>query len=193
MIEKISIRLSEQWGELLGVDKEEIECYRYGLELLISTFINTCIIILISILFRKPLLFLPYMFVYVPMRMFAGGYHASNHFRCIMFSSVSFGACIILNNYLYDFWGTYIWLVTMSISFGITYKIVPVCSENKPLTTNQINKVRRNVAIIEVVLLLLWIFLIYSNLFNEYTAMFFCAEVAVVITILLGERKSCRS
>ena len=40
MIEKIAIRLSNAWGENGVVTTEDVECYRYGLELMISTIFN---------------------------------------------------------------------------------------------------------------------------------------------------------
>ena len=48
MIERISVILSKEWGEILRVD-EEVDCYRYGLELLLSTFCNTIILVIIGI------------------------------------------------------------------------------------------------------------------------------------------------
>ncbi|MBE5938505.1 MAG: hypothetical protein E7265_10815 [Lachnospiraceae bacterium] len=96
MIKIIAIRLSNAWGENSIVSKEDVECYRYGLELLISTIINFILTVVVSLIFGRLYSFLPFTIVYVPMRLYAGGYHAKNHFRCILFSTALFCIAVIV-------------------------------------------------------------------------------------------------
>lgn len=59
MIEKIAIRLSNAWGENGVVTTEDVECYRYGLELMISTIFNFILTVVVSVVLAKPYSFLP--------------------------------------------------------------------------------------------------------------------------------------
>lgn len=190
MIEKISIKLSKEWGRILKVDDEDVECYRYGLELLFSTICNIVIMVIISVLFQRPLLFLPYTFVYVPMRMFAGGYHASNHLRCIQFSSVSFLLCTILCRFVQFAGMKYICFGIILLSAIVFKKTVPVEAKNKPLNDKQRKRAKRCVVIIEAVLLVLWFFLYFLQLFSEHFLMIYYAEFAVLIATALGYVKN---
>lgn len=190
MIEKVSIKLSKEWGRILKVDDEDVECYRYGLELLLSTICNIVIMVIISVLFQRPLLFLPYTFVYVPMRMFAGGYHASNHLRCIQFSSVSFLLCTILCRFVQFDGMKYICFGIIFLSAIVFKKTVPVEAKNKPLNDKQRKRAKRCVVIIEAVLLVLWFFLYFLQLFSEHFLMIYYAEFAVLIATALGYVKN---
>lgn len=190
MIEKVAIRLSAGWGRILDVPEEDVECYRYGLELLLSTLCNILLMIVISVILQMPLLFLPYTFVYVPMRLYAGGFHASSHFRCISFSCFSFFACAIAAKYSVGWWFSYICLLILIIAIPILYKFVPVISPNKPLSDGQIVTAKRNVKIMEAILVIFWMVLYLTKTFQPYVIMCFYAELSVVVTVILGQIKN---
>lgn len=193
MIEKVAIRLSAGWGRILDVPKEDVECYRYGLELLLSTLCNILLMIVVSVILQMPLLFLPYTFVYVPMRLYAGGFHASSHFRCIAFSSLSFLVCAIAAKYSGGWGFRYVCLLILIISVPIFYKFVPVISPNKPLSDGQIVTAKRNVKIMEAILVVFWIVLYCTKTFHSYVIMCFYAELSVVVTLILGQIKNHKS
>lgn len=192
MIEKISIRLSEEWGKTLKVNDEDIACYRYGLELFISTICITAIIVIIAILLQRPLLFLPYLFVYVPMRMYAGGYHAESHLGCIQFSSFSFFVCAIVCRFVKHTGMEYVCLGIIIISGIILKKIVPVEAENKPLCETERNKAKRFVITFQIILLVLWFLAFSFNVFGECIFMLYYAEFAVVVATVMGYIKNCK-
>ena len=67
-----------------------LEVYRYGFELLVSTLVNMCILIVIGIVTNSRLQAAMYCAGFVILRIFAGGYHATTHLRCIFIFNSSF-------------------------------------------------------------------------------------------------------
>ena len=87
MLNKVACKLAKKIVECSDTDKEEI--YIYGLELIISTFFGLSSILLISCLlfcFTSGLVFIS---VFVPLRLFTGGYHAENYGKCFIISNIS--------------------------------------------------------------------------------------------------------
>lgn len=186
MIEKIAIRLSNAWGENSIVSKEDVECYRYGLELLISTMINFTLTVVVSLIFGRPYSFLPFTVVYVPMRLYAGGYHAKNHFRCILFSTILFGITVVEAIIFFEV-REYACLLIIIMSFAILKLIAPIESENKPLSNEQIVNAKYKISIIQAILLIMYITLYFFDNFSFYLSICYYAELSVCISVLLGK------
>ncbi len=60
-----------------AIDKKDGEVYRYGIELILSTVFTTLATLIISLLLNKFIFFLIFYIFFIPLRIFAGGYHAS--------------------------------------------------------------------------------------------------------------------
>lgn len=85
-----------------GIIQDKKAVYAYGLELLFSSLFSTGAIILISMLARRPFHWLFFSAGFIPLRLTAGGYHASSHMKCVLttaaaFSVSLFGANVIGN------------------------------------------------------------------------------------------------
>lgn len=92
-------------------------------------------------MFVESILFL---LCFIPLRIFAGGYHAQKQLRCYMMSTIT-TICIL---YLIAFLQENINIVEIGIYIISTYTIwqlVPVPDKNKPLELYEQNKYRRKV------------------------------------------------
>lgn len=101
MIEKMSDQIVAVWSKQMHLSQEDAACYRYGVELCLSTLINVFGMLIIAIILQDGYLFVIYNAVYIPLRIRAGGYHAARHVTCILYSVGSFalaGCCIHLVN-----------------------------------------------------------------------------------------------
>lgn len=67
---------------------EEIEVLQYGIECIINMLIPVIIIFIYSFLSHKTLDMFIWLFSFLLLRNYIGGYHASSHFRCIVLSSI---------------------------------------------------------------------------------------------------------
>jgi len=94
MIEKISEILAVRIAEALN-EKEKINILCYGLQIILNTLLSIILVIIIGGLIGKPLQALFYLFSYCSIRIWAGGYHASNHMKCIFLFVIFFILSII--------------------------------------------------------------------------------------------------
>lgn len=153
---------------------------------MISTIINFCLTIIISIVLGKALSFLPYAIAYVPMRLYAGGYHAKNHYKCILFSTILFGITVIEAICLYE-QRRIICLIIMIFSFIVLRIIAPIESVNKPLKKSQVINAKKMLLIFEVILGIIYIVMNAINKFIFYYSVCYYAELSVCFTVLLGK------
>ena len=106
---KEALQMIHRWSESIagrlasaGIIQDKKAVYAYGLELLFSSLFSTGAIILISMLARRPFHWLFFSAGFIPLRLTAGGYHASSHMKCVLttaaaFSVSLFGANVIGN------------------------------------------------------------------------------------------------
>ena len=97
MIEKISATLAEFICTSLPNENNDskYEILKYGFECIINTGIPCVIYFIVSIINHMQLETLIWFIVFIFYRNLIGGYHASSHFKCILFSSL-YGILAIL-------------------------------------------------------------------------------------------------
>ena len=64
------------------VSNEQWEICAYGLELIVSAVLNIVILVMCSFILHEERYILFYFLGFIPLRLFAGGYHADNHLNC---------------------------------------------------------------------------------------------------------------
>ncbi|HBF4548203.1 TPA: accessory gene regulator B family protein, partial [Clostridioides difficile] len=67
-----------------SIKLNQYELYLYGFETLIALIINILVILLVSIILSKFIETVLFLLVYCTIRQFTGGYHAENHFKCLL-------------------------------------------------------------------------------------------------------------
>lgn len=91
MIKKASTLIVEFWIKNAIIKTDDKESYCYGMELILSTLINVTFMVILSYyVIGYPIAFIPYIAVYTPLRLTAGGYHASSHLKCILYTQITF-------------------------------------------------------------------------------------------------------
>lgn len=71
------------------VSDEQLEICAYGLELIVSAILNIVILVMCSFVLHEERYILFYFLGFIPLRLFAGGYHADNHLNCcIIFAGI---------------------------------------------------------------------------------------------------------
>ena len=93
MLNKVAYKIAKKIVECSDADKEEI--YIYGLELIISTFFGLVSILLISCLLSRFTSGLVFISVFVPLRLFTGGFHAATYTRCFVISNISYASSVV--------------------------------------------------------------------------------------------------
>lgn len=88
MINHISKHIMRKLIDRNIIDYAMSEIYQYGLELMLSTILTSLSILVVACLMDSLWMGLLYFAVSMPLRVTAGGYHASSYFRCFVVSNM---------------------------------------------------------------------------------------------------------
>ncbi len=165
------------------VPREDREIYAYGLHQGIIMIINFITFILIGLFFKMVRESLVFMIFYIPLRTYAGGYHAKTPTRCYFLSILMILSVLLAVK-------TASWtnsmVIGMSLLSGIIiFALVPVEDGNKPLSNSQViryKKVARMILAIELIGISI---LLYGGYFN-ITLPMALSIVTISIMVILG-------
>jgi len=188
MIHCFAISLAKCWATRGVIKESDIDIYQYGLELVISTGINVFIMIGISFAFGRFLIVLPYLLGFIPLRLFAGGYHAKNHLLCILFNTVVYlVSCLIALN-IEGTTSILFSVIEDCVSFAFVFLFAPVSTKNKPLGIEEKNRNRTISLVLAGVFLVLSIAFYYTHqLGNIFCNMFFCGQMMAIVLLIMGK------
>ena len=131
MFEVLSERVIDWLLENEAFPREDKEIYRYGIQQGMIALVNLGTTMIIGMVFGKLLESILFMTAYIPLRSYAGGYHAKTAVRCYFFSIVMISAVLWVMRYV-----TYSGLICgclTAISGSVIWFLVPVEDRNKPL------------------------------------------------------------
>lgn len=110
MLNRISSELASVLLKKVDKTQYDREVYVYGLELIISTLAGVLSILVVSIMLSDIMAGLVFLLSFVPLRLFAGGYHASTYWKCFLISNVTYIVLIIINNFIWKAIGIGVWV-----------------------------------------------------------------------------------
>lgn len=148
MLQKISYAIIKRF-ELFGlVNDENREIYLFGSYQLLMLLINLISMISIGILFHKTAQCLLYMALFIPLRTYAGGYHACSSRKCYVYSTLCIIAAMLIIKL--DFLNFTTCYGVATICGVIIFRLAPVEDRNKPLDNVEIihYRVRSQVVLI---------------------------------------------
>ncbi len=183
MIKSLSNNIAEILANgniIKDVDKDKCS---YGIDIMLSSLSEILCILIISIFMRNFLETLLFFVMFVPLRIYAGGYHANSRIRCfgiLVGVYVIFSFFIHINNEILH---TAIIYIGMVFSVCMVVMTSPVLHSRKHLTENEIH-VFRKVAIaiccVETMVVLV-LFFIFG--YNRYVLSCECGQLAVSLSM----------
>lgn len=90
MIEMLSKKVVSGLLKNHAICEEECGLYRYGCEIFLTMTLNTCFIFFQGILMDRLLETIIFIVCFIPIRTYAGGYHATSFFRCFILTNCMF-------------------------------------------------------------------------------------------------------
>ena len=163
-MERLAIKFVNRLISSSIIKKEDAEIYIYGFKEIVFVALNLITTIFIGLIFNKIFEVILFMITYIPIRVYAGGYHARTKLRCYIFSVLMLiSVCYILKLYLLK---SYLLIVTLAIiSSSIILYLAPVEDKNKPLDEIEIEVyTKRTIRNLIVVLIVLCITLIFNKI-----------------------------
>ncbi len=189
MIKNLCVRITEIWCDSNVITESDKEEYMYGLELLISTTINLFCLILISFLFGKQQLLIPYLLSFIPVRLFAGGFHAKTHWGCVTFTSVLYSLTLLFVHIIPTRASFQVGYIIALFSLVVIHSLAPVAAVNKPLTTEEHKVFRKVSQTISLCILMLALVadLCKLNIHNDIVLTYLCGEGAAAVSMVVQE------
>lgn len=177
MIHKISEKII-CWQVIKGnITEEERNKYVYSYEILLNQLINISIAMVLAVISCELKSVMLFLVIYIPLRKYAGGFHAKTNERCIVYSSLIIIYVIFLNKWLRSFEDDYqnIMAICSMLLLAFVCYVAPVEAKNKKLDMEENRKYRRKVHIICII----HIFIMALNVLV-------LKRICISINILLG-------
>lgn len=183
-------RLSRKIGDNLVesniINAEDAEIYIYGINQILVSILNVSSALIIGLIFGVFFEIAVFMAAYIPLRTFAGGYHAKTPLSCYVFSVIMLIVVSIGMKYLsIEEW---IYYVILAAAASVVLILAPVEDRNKPLDEIEHKVYKRRtilIAAVELTLAMLLKLLMLDDLFIATAYSF----VVLSLMLIAGKQK----
>ncbi|ACA54345.1 accessory gene regulator ArgB-like protein [Clostridium botulinum] len=151
MIFSISKKIVDKLIDGNVIVSEDKDLYTYGFHQGFLMIFNIFTAIAIGILFKMVRESLIFLAAYIPLRSYAGGYHAKTPLRCYIFSIIIM--IVVLLGIKFIYWNSFICSIVTFCTTSIIFALKPVEDKNKPLDQKERDVYKRRTKIILFVLL----------------------------------------
>lgn len=184
-------RLSRKIGDNLVesniINAEDAEIYIYGINQILVSILNVSSALIIGLIFGVFFEIAVFMAAYIPLRTFAGGYHAKTPLSCYVFSVIMLIVVSIGMKYLsIEEW---IYYVILAAAASVVLILAPVEDRNKPLDEIEHKVYKRRtilIAAVELTLAMLLKLLMLDDLFIATAYSF----VVLSLMLIAGKAKN---
>jgi len=179
-------KLTEQLIATGNINAEDRELYTYGLHQGLMIIINIITTLIIGYIFSLIWHSVLFMIAYLPLRSFAGGYHAKTQLRCYIYSILLTTSVLLTIKYVQ--WTSMIILGGAFIAGIIIFVYAPVEDANKPLDDIEVKVYRKRTRIILIVEICVMLLFLICRIYMVPV----CISVslfALAIMILMGKLK----
>lgn len=192
MIEAISERITEFLADSKVISRniDEFSCYKYGVEIALSTMLNIVLILSIGAVTGRFIESVIFLAVFIPIRQFSGGYHADTYFRCNMFFCISFVMVLLLFEILKVYNSVYLLLAIDLFSLSIIAFFSPIENRNKPIPAEKRMGLKLKATLISALIgLAAFVLDCYSV---HYGSLLSCILLMISVLIIIGKIKERR-
>ena len=172
------------------IDKENRDSCAYGLEIMLTSVGEFLFILLISIFFKRFFETIVYFLAFIPLRVYAGGYHANGRVRCFAILIAVFAVFLTLLNVIPQSLYIYIAVATTVINLVCVMCFAPIENVNKPLNNTEkkyYKKISNIIVFVECGIVILLLCFFRGSI---YLLSFTFGEMSVFLSILAAEIKS---
>ena len=166
------------------IQEDDTDKCRYGLEIFISSLLELTSILLVSIFMNNFLETVLFFIAFIPLRVYAGGYHADTHMKCYLVSLGVYGLFTMIMRIMPVSWYTYVIYINIALSEMIVFMFAPVRHSNKTLTPQETNTYKEISIIICTIELAIIIFCLIVFKKNVWIMAFTLGLMAETVSII---------
>lgn len=189
MLNKMAIKLSNRLLQNEVITEDVIDVYVYGFELIISSLVNTLVIILAGSLLSKIVQTVSFLFVFILLRSFTGGYHANTYTKCSIVTFSTYATVLLLSHYINI--SKFAYMTLLILGAIILAIFAPIKNPNKQLTELKIRIFKILSLFIFIMFITVGILLIDRNL--SISNVIYFALMSVLFLLFIKEKKERRT
>jgi len=187
MFAKVADIIAQRLKDNNTIDDEHYEICRYGLQqgfIIILNIVSTVAVGLVFDMLSQAVFFTA---IYIPLRSYAGGYHANTALRCYIYSVLLMIAILLAIKHITI--SGFICIITLFLSFLVIATVAPVEDLNKPLDKMEKAVYKKRTIIISTFEGLLLIISLTLNLM-QITYCIVWAFILMATILLIGKSKN---
>ena len=169
------------------IKEEEAEIYIYGINQILVSVLNVSSALIIGLIFGVFFEITVFMAAYIPLRSFAGGYHAKTPLRCYIFSVIMLIVVSIGMKYLYM--TEWVYYVVLAAAASVVLILSPVEDRNKPLDETEHKVYKRRTVLIMTVELFIALLLKLAVLDTLFVAIVY-SFIVLSLMLVTGKVKN---
>lgn len=141
------------------IKEEDTEIYIYGINQIFVSVLNVSSTLIIGLILGMLLESIIFLMAYIPLRSFAGGYHAKTPVRCYFVSLFLVSAVLLFCKYV-PFNLLLLWCI-LFVSTVVIVFLCPVQDNNKPLDSIECKRYRKISIVILFVEICIWAIMVF--------------------------------
>ena len=185
MFERISAIIADRLENKGVIQMEAKEVCAYGIRQIFSTILNAGTMLLIGVFMHMTIEAILFTIAYIPIRIFAGGYHASTPQRCWAFSAVMLFMVLWIVKYTPEKYLWYLTALSLIASIAI-FLLSPVEDQNKPLDEKEhhVYHIRATLIMLAEIMIAIVIYILQFKHIVMLIEMVWCS---LAVMLLLGK------
>ena len=181
MFNSLANRIAQLFVKQGIISEADKELYRFGFNQFLTIIFNVVTTLIIGCAFHMVISSVIFLIVYVPLRSYAGGYHANTPWRCYVLSTLVIALVLIILKYFTNLLVCY--AIVLIAGTILCLLLSPVSDQNKPFDDTEqkvFKKVSHMILIIEIILSII-AFFVYLNLFKIISLAVFIEGIMLVL------------
>lgn len=140
------------------IQEKDVPVYRYGLEAIYSSTLELVSILFLAVILGNFWQTVAFFLAFIPLRVYAGGYHASTRLRCFLVSLVVYGVFAVALILVPTDWYRMLALIGCAWAGWVIWRRAPVVHHNRRVSPAARQHYRRiSLGICGIEVLLIWV------------------------------------
>lgn len=196
MLHCIASSIAEEIMKRANVPKTQRAVFVYGCELLLSTCASAFSVIVLSILMNAVYSSFAFLFVFMGIRLFSGGYHAKTYLHCFLLTNLIYMATFLASRIISKYIGNVGDITLVCAAAGIIIVLAPIRHKKHPLSAEAYRKNTYIARIITVVITSGSVFLLAVKGSDSVLSMIVVTLTAVAVMMIIpkiSEQEECKN
>ncbi len=185
-MKKIAASLMSYIYKLGFIEEGELDTYIYGMDIFLSSLLEVVSIIVISLAFDNFVETVLFFLAFIPLRIFAGGYHADTRLRCYLISLVVYLVFTFILSLLNQSTYTIVAVIGIIVSIFSILLFAPVIHQNKKVNNYEIKNYRKFSIIICSVQCIIYLMFTLLSKINIFLISAVLGTVAVSLSMWIA-------